>query len=68
MWIVRSWFQSPLSGQICLNFASKGFEHIYVKVPFQSPLSGQICLNSTAEEVLAFLKDRFNPLYRVKFV
>ena len=59
-------FQSPLSGQICLNAAASVAANISLE--FQSPLSGQICLN-----VNTMLNDLraiygFNPLYRVKFV
>ena len=54
LWFIA--FQSPWAGQICLN-ASKGFEHIFVKIPsFQSPLSGQICLNNTLLEVCDVLE------------
>ena len=47
-WIVGGLilFQSPLSGQICLNvLAKKGLRAQNKSVEFQSPLSGQICLN-----------------------
>ena len=47
-WIVGGLilFQSPLSGQICLN-AKKGLRKQGKSIDmFQSPLSGQICLNS----------------------
>ena len=37
-------FQSPKSGQICLNLKAQGKE-IHAKEAFQSPKSGQICLN-----------------------
>ena len=37
-------FQSPKSGQICLN-AKKGLRAQGKSVEFQSPWSGQICLN-----------------------
>ena len=38
-------FQSPWSGQICLNLAKQGLRK-QNKEEFQSPWSGQICLNS----------------------
>ena len=59
-------FQSPWSGQICLNDVKAAASEVAAK--FQSPWSGQICLN--AEEALAAVKSLrgFNPLDRVKFV
>ena len=42
-WIVA--FQSPLSGQICLNDLNDGQNIQILLLQFQSPLSGQICLN-----------------------
>ena len=38
-------FQSPKSGQICLNH-NKARISVYARGKFQSPKSGQICLNS----------------------
>ena len=59
-------FQSPLSGQICLN--GKGYYNVIAKDHlFQSPLSGQICLNSHQTRH-STISSGFNPLYRVKFV
>ena len=61
-----SLFQSPKSGQICLN--DSALLRKLWSISFQSPKSGQICLN---EEALAWLKEHekgFNPLNRVKFV
>ena len=42
-------FQSPKSGQICLNEAAELCE-IDVVDTFQSPKSGQICLNCFRDE------------------
>ena len=44
-WKLRIRFQSPLSGQICLNYIPTGKGYYNIVVKFQSPLSGQICLN-----------------------
>ena len=63
-------FQSPRSGQICLNFKpySKSSEANEVRT-FQSPRSGQICLNDVdTKNIQAFKSECFNPLDRVKFV
>ena len=44
-------FQSPWSGQICLNVASEvATDRKSKKAIFQSPWSGQICLNSDYDE------------------
>ena len=37
-------FQSPKSGQICLNIANTTWQY-ECHMSFQSPKSGQICLN-----------------------
>ena len=48
-------FQSPWSGQICLN--PKEFQKEAEKaLKFQSPWSGQICLNATLQDVAIFLE------------
>ena len=61
-------FQSPRSGQICLNF--KDIKNSWADtVSFQSPRSGQICSNAlSSSNSLDIQMMSFNPLDRVKFV